>query len=809
MASFSGRSGAFSGRCGGHAGGGAVTVPSPAIASYDRPSKTLAGTAEPGATVNILADGVATGTATANGAGAWSYVFGTAPATGVTLSATQTKAFTSGSSNLVIVPPASVSLGPLNLSALSFTEGATAGTVIGAIQNKASGSTVDISPADGRVALSGSNVIVGLTPASIGAFSFTLVETLAGATNTPRSTTITLTVNAADAGPFPSFAPAFLRVAADDGGNTVETTDQTFAPSAVDTANSKIALPGLTYAAAGAIASIAATRVTFSSTGTLPAPLVADTPYLLSLVSGNDFELYPEAKQSDWSTTPTMLADDAPMPAQNYFQRVNKVVLTSQGSGTHRVKSLPLMKEMPNLIAGKPAYKIGSASTDRHNRFEIVTDGRGDKALLGRILARDPSSNGAYNLYGFGIDQSAGDQRIAFQTESRSKRTLVAIAVLRWDESETYGLAKVPLAPSAVNTSTGVLTFTAHGMTTGWRVRLLAHVNGGVLPTGFAGGTQDYWVRSVTANTMTLHTSSADATAGTNPVIPTAQGSVGFLVYAPERPGDVERMRFLGEWRNPANGGNSCTVRTNAINYGDQTYLASDVTVSGSNNGNVGATGRTSTGLVPTTSDVAKVRIRFPAASVAPTRSDTGQPLASGEYWIRRHASSVAVVLYDTQAACLADLGLAPAASSCIKFSAAGTGFFRLEQVGSRPFNASGERGAETLPANRWGPPIGQKGLLTALVDYDDPSSSFIRYRYYWNGALVADYQSSNGAKGVTGSGTSGADTGMTLMNSPQRHVSFEGLLYDLTLAASDSEISASDLQPVHNWLMAKYGIAA
>ena len=89
-----------------------------------------------------------------------------------------------------------IALNALTLSASSFTANATAGTAIGAIQNKTSGSTLSIFPEDTRVALSGNNLIVGLTPSNAGTFNVTIRETLAGAANSPRDTVLSITANA-------------------------------------------------------------------------------------------------------------------------------------------------------------------------------------------------------------------------------------------------------------------------------------------------------------------------------------------------------------------------------------------------------------------------------------------------------------------------------------------------------------------------------------------------------------------------------------------------------------------------------------
>ena len=88
------------------------------------------------------------------------------------------------------------------LSALTGTftlaENASAGAVAGALSGKTASSTLSlVDDAGGRVALSGTNIVRGATALdyeTATSHSFTVRETLAGATNTPRDTVLTLTV---------------------------------------------------------------------------------------------------------------------------------------------------------------------------------------------------------------------------------------------------------------------------------------------------------------------------------------------------------------------------------------------------------------------------------------------------------------------------------------------------------------------------------------------------------------------------------------------------------------------------------------
>jgi len=87
-------------------------------------------------------------------------------------------------------------LNALSVAAPVVMAGASAGAVVSAISGVTFGSTLALQDShSGAVALFGSNLVVGATPpSSSGSFTITLQETLAGANNSPRSTTLTLTM---------------------------------------------------------------------------------------------------------------------------------------------------------------------------------------------------------------------------------------------------------------------------------------------------------------------------------------------------------------------------------------------------------------------------------------------------------------------------------------------------------------------------------------------------------------------------------------------------------------------------------------
>jgi len=130
------------------------------------------------------------------------------------------------SANFLILRNPNGSSGPtlnaLSLSTPAFTTGAGAGSVISAIASKTTGSTLTLTNSDGgAVALSGTNLTVGATPpASGGTFSITVQETLAGAVNSPKSTTFQIAMGDA----------FFIANGTDTGGTTIGTNCTSAAP---------------------------------------------------------------------------------------------------------------------------------------------------------------------------------------------------------------------------------------------------------------------------------------------------------------------------------------------------------------------------------------------------------------------------------------------------------------------------------------------------------------------------------------------------------------------------------------------------
>ncbi|SHH05879.1 SGNH/GDSL hydrolase family protein [Bradyrhizobium erythrophlei] len=166
---------------------------SAATASVDGKTYTGAGV-KPLSTVTVYVGGVQAGTAVADANGDWSYTFANAPAKNSVIGWDGII-----SAPTTIAPTPHPTLGGLNLSGATFTQGAAAGTVIGTFAGKTAGSTLSISPNDGTVAISGdqTKLVVGATASTPGTRSYTVTETDADATNGPKTTTFAITCNIA------------------------------------------------------------------------------------------------------------------------------------------------------------------------------------------------------------------------------------------------------------------------------------------------------------------------------------------------------------------------------------------------------------------------------------------------------------------------------------------------------------------------------------------------------------------------------------------------------------------------------------
>lgn len=89
-------------------------------------------------------------------------------------------------------------------------------------------------------------------------------------------------------------------------------------------------------------------------------------------------------------------------------------------------------------------------------------------------------------------------------------------------------VTNINIIPADVNTASNIITKVAHGFITGDTAIFSA--NGGVPPAPIVDGYY-YFIRRVTANTITLHSSASDAISNTNVVAISSQGTVGATAY--------------------------------------------------------------------------------------------------------------------------------------------------------------------------------------------------------------------------------------------------------------------------------------
>lgn len=131
---------------------------------------------------------------------------------------------------------------------------------------------------------------------------------------------------------------------------------------------------------------------------------------------------------------------------------------------------------------------------------------------------------------------------IAEAADQRTTRHAVTITVTptgKWSNPERLfpylalppGRFVLPILPVSINTSTDVLTSAGHGFVAGDAV-LVGIRAGGTLPTSTPQVDEDttYYVSAPTADTLKLHTTRADALAGTNAIDLSAAGTDVVLV---------------------------------------------------------------------------------------------------------------------------------------------------------------------------------------------------------------------------------------------------------------------------------------
>lgn len=602
------------------------------------------------------------------------------------------------------------------------------------------------------------------------------------------------------------------------------TLDETFAPSAVDLGASKLDLPDLEFSEySGSSGDFKGSPVYFSSTGTLPAPLVADTPYYISPASGGGYDVYPTMDDDDHTNMPSQVYFEEPLPAQNFIERTNKITLTTQGSGTHRIYS----EELIDIIYDR----LGSGCTiqnrvpgDRQSALRVQTDGNG-RHVVSREICRDPRANegGTYNLYGPSPVQG-GISNAAARAYVTNRRAGWVTHVARIIPNNNRNIRKNILAPSAVNTSTGVITYTNNNgrFATGDRVKFKDPPAGNAIPTGFTAGDSYYLRLGAGSTTYTLHPTALDATNDTNVIIPSDAGTGIFVIYAPERVGDRHRQIFFMEWLE-ANGG--ANFITSFPKYSGPTnggiIVASNWTINDSGtpkNGDI-------LGL-KNFRDLTRVEVWFAPEATRPIRTDTGVALADGFYYVTGYlGGSTYGRLHDTLADAEACVGIAtiscsetemikfdsgtPVVGECLFTYGGGEVPWALNsQWSSGPTpQTSGEDETFTTDRIPYGAPGDPVHTYTFLFDNNDPDKATPIAKLYLDGVLQGEYEL-DGTKGQSDSTAASGQPAWTWLNSAALHVPFTGDIYATYMGATTSTaVTDAEILALHEYTFEKFAV--
>lgn len=230
-------------------------------------------------------------------------------------------------------------------------------------------------------------------------------------------------------------------------------------------------------------------KVRFTSTGTLPAPLSANTDYWISSATANTFKLA------------TILNGTA-------------IDLTSTGAGTHRVF------KYHNLVAGNiVTLEITNSDPFINGTYSVVSAPNGYQFTINTSAAVTTAgtSGDAWLNYTTTLVMSGGDDpkakliALAAKLDTDPRLEFANYSSIIASQSGTIisnsaanptviSLKTKDFVPADVNTGTDTITIVAHGYTNGQEVTF---VSSGTLPGGLVAGTS-YYIRSSAANTFKL-----------------------------------------------------------------------------------------------------------------------------------------------------------------------------------------------------------------------------------------------------------------------------------------------------------------
>lgn len=614
--------------------------------------------------------------------------------------------------------------------------------------------------------------------------------------------------------------------------NVTHTLQQSFNSSAVDTTNNYLVLPDIGFqkenypsARCGFVREVYFRPATLSDV--LPTGLVQGTKYYIAttdtLGATRNYKVYPAVTDSDGANIPGWVEGENVLPGQAIAQDVLNIDFTDQGTGNFVIFSREGIESLADLSGNN--LSSSASPTKRNEYFDTGTDEQGRKYLdcEGSIAKNEPEEGGGYNGYGKGYLFDNRDASRAFVSE---KRSIMHAFVFTPTEPIIRNVPKFYSGSAGVNTTNDTIAplnipATVSRIINGGETFVRA-VNGGTLPAGIPVGGDPaqstvMYSRETGAGTKTytLHPTRTDALNNTNKINITSTGSGSFILYQPKFAGDNPRNGYFTKWLVATGAGNNVgSGNLNFQTFNNTGLFTFDIIVtSGSNNGNFG-TGVPGIATESELPDLSPVDLTMPDAAVAPTRVDTGLPLANGTYYITRAPdTSETIRFHDTLENAAANIGVATSSATCIKFSSAGDGAyggFALTHANACDYDIRHEAPPGSTPT-RTSPLVvnellayDKKHQVITVIDFNSPDETLARVKVWFNGVQVLNVE--NGGKGLTSTLVVNGVNAGTILNSDQFHVPFKGRFYAGYFGSSDGEITDAEVLEFSNsYLKPKY----
>jgi len=598
---------------------------------------------------------------------------------------------------------------------------------------------------------------------------------------------------------FPPVSSVYTRYAADNPANlTVPPLSQAFAPDDVDVEKGVLRLPDIGFSAISYTNGIGTVMpVYFSSTGMLPAPLQPATPYYV-VPAGGGYRVYAVSVDADAIFQPGGVPGEKVLPAQNVSQGVNSIVFTSAGTGTHTLHTKTLVSQLTDLTAnGYSSIALGAAN--KHALLELGTDTDGKKCLWTAGATARENFMGSYNAYGQTFIQGPSPRRLEARQQVGGKRVVYQIFVCKVRSYKERQVVKFLDDPASVSIATDQINYAAdHRMTnkigTGDLIRAKAYA-GSTLPAPLVEGT-DYYACKVDNKNITLHPTAADAAGNANVINLTTTGSGSFLFWCPERVGDARRWSFFAEVLAPNSGGNTLSVRLQEPLPSSSSILknAKSFITDGPNKGNVAGLG-----AVP---ELRPVTLWAAPGAALPA------PLRPGvRYWATQvPGSKKDGRLHETLASAQESAGKATNLSSCIKYSAVGSGETLVSYDDDASAIGFGTLGGTYEPFSKR-VPLGPLCILVFKMDFNDPAEPWAVATLGLNEAVTERKPVVNLAKGPTPEAIKDGSAAWTLFNSAQGHVPIDLDLYEMVFGSSTDAVADSEIQGMVDYFKKKYQI--